>query len=125
MKNASLLLVDDDEDQLIVFGTLLESHGYRVHLANSAVKAMSILEKEEVDCVISDVMMPRPNGRDLIRALKGDVRFASLPTVMLTAGRPDLEQQVLESGADHLCLKRDAPRYLIPLLNEVLGKDNQ
>lgn len=66
----SVLLVDDDEDQLNLFTTVLRVHGFYVYRARSALEAMKILEYESIDVVLTDLIMPTMNGEKLIITLR-------------------------------------------------------
>ncbi|MEW6067288.1 MAG: PAS domain S-box protein [Nitrospirota bacterium] len=70
--NEKILVVDDDEDVLGFFKDVLETHGYKVMPANNPIIAIEIFNKmsKEIDIVITDIMMPLMDGRELIRNLK-------------------------------------------------------
>ena len=61
----SLLFVDDERNILSSLKRLFRSEGYTIHLASGGSEGLAILEKENVDLVISDMRMPEMNGADL------------------------------------------------------------
>ena len=63
--NESLLIVDDERTLLELCSESLRLYGYKVYTANDSTTAMSILEKEKIDLVISDVIMPNTDGYEL------------------------------------------------------------
>jgi two-component system, OmpR family, response regulator CpxR len=65
-----ILCVDDNDQALSVRKFVLETRGYRVLTATSAEKAIELYDQGRVDLVISDLVMPRCNGNDLIMQLK-------------------------------------------------------
>jgi DNA-binding response OmpR family regulator len=85
-----VLVVDDDEDSRRLLAHLLERKGYSVVLADGGRSAISTLEKQEVDVVVLDVMMPVMDGFAVCRELKKSPDTASVPVILLTA-RDDME----------------------------------
>ena len=82
-KPAHLLLVDDDPGLLKLLGMRLSSEGYQVTTAASGPEALRLLQKEQIDLVISDLRMDEMDGL----ALFGEIqkRNPSLPVIILTA----------------------------------------
>ncbi|WP_233859952.1 response regulator [Paraburkholderia sp. HD33-4] len=82
---ALVLLVDDDLNLLRALETLVTSDGYRVRTAVDGFDALSMVALEKPDLIVSDVMMPRMDGADLVRALKSEPAHAHIPVIMLSA----------------------------------------
>lgn len=120
MAKYSLLLIDDDEDQLAVLGAFLEHRGYEVQAFRRAQEALKAIKEADVDCVICDVMMPEMSGKDLVNRLRSEAVSVDVPIIMLTAARDDLATELLSIGANEFCLKRDVRRNLVPLIESVL-----
>ena len=82
-QSARLLLVDDDPSLLKLLGMRLSSEGYQVTTAASGPEALRLLQKEQIDLVISDLRMDEMDGL----ALFGEIqkRNPSLPVIILTA----------------------------------------
>ncbi|MFL5963830.1 MAG: response regulator [Gaiellaceae bacterium] len=101
----SRILVIDDED--VIRGLvveILESVGYEVTSAESAERALTLLDKADFDLVVSDVVMPGLSGLELLEAVRA--RRASLPVVLVTgAGTYDTLSQALTRGAAGLVTK--------------------
>ena len=109
----TILFVDDDQDQLSIYGTLLRRCGYNVIAANTPLEAVQVLDCVKVDLIISDVCMPGITGDELIEVLKQTDSIHNIPTILLTAGNSDLADKVLEDdGPDMFCLKSEAVRLL-------------
>lgn len=66
---ASILVVDDDVEVGEVIRRVLERGGFGVRVVNSATAALAAVTESEPDVVVTDVIMPRQNGVDLIRSL--------------------------------------------------------
>lgn len=78
-----VLCVDDNEQALSVRKFVLETRGYRVYAAQSAEEALEIFEREgNIDLVVSDLVMPRCNGNELIRRLKETAPW--VPAILLS-----------------------------------------
>ena len=101
----SRLLVIDDEDVIRnLMLEILESAGHEVVEAETAERALTLLEESEFDLVVSDVIMPGLSGLDLLGAVR--THRASLPVVLVTgAGTYDTLSQALARGAAGLVTK--------------------
>ena len=100
-----VLIVEDNIELLTLMQRLL-SQKYHVLTAKNGKQALNIIHKEELDIVISDVMMPVMDGIELIRAIKNDANYAQLPVILLTAKTRDEDRnEALLSGADEYITK--------------------
>lgn len=108
----SILIVEDNKDMLS-FVTRQLSTLYNVLTAGNGLKALEVLEQNEVDLVISDVMMPEMDGMELCRRLKSDLDYSHIPVILLTA-KTALESKIegLELGADAYIEKPFSVEYL-------------
>ncbi len=96
-----IMVVDDDARNLFVLSSSLEQHGAEVLNALNGRKALDLLQKEQVDLVFMDIMMPEMNGYEAIAALRSDARLKNLPVIALTAkALKEDRQKCLEAGAD-------------------------
>ncbi len=86
MKNAKILIVDDDPDYVNVLKTILESEQYTVVTAGDRTEGMEKIRAEKPDLTILDVMMSTwQDGFEMSRELKKDPQFKDMPVLMLTA----------------------------------------
>ncbi len=111
---ARILSVEDDPDQAAFIRAVLESAGYEVRLLADP----SRLEAEAVsfgpDLVLMDVNLPGVRGYDLVRFLRHDERFATIPVVFLTAESREQERiAALRAGGDDHLVKPVPPGLLI------------
>ena len=73
------ILVVDDEDLIRSYlHDLLEDHGYRVFLAADGKAAMRVFEAQNIDLVLTDIVMPEHDGFELIRAFKSEVPIVAM-----------------------------------------------
>ena len=101
-----VLVVDDEELNLKLFEAFLKSLGYDVITATSGLKALSIIEKTEIDLVLLDVMMPELDGFKVCRTLKSREDTRLIPVILVTALH-DLDAKVkgIKAGADDFISK--------------------
>lgn len=98
----SVLIVNDEPDQLILMGNLLRKAGYAVLTAEDGFEGLTLARQERPDLVISDVSMPRMNGLAFCREIRADLELKSVPILLVTALQKDTESAVagLQAGAD-------------------------
>jgi PAS domain S-box-containing protein len=111
----SVLIVNDEPDQLILMGGLLRKAGYSVLTAEDGVDGLTVARRERPDLIISDVSMPRMNGLEFCREIRADAELNTLPILLITAHQKDTESAVagMKAGADdYLEIPFDAPRLI-------------
>ena len=84
-RNTKILVVDDSETNLVLLEAILEDDGFDVEIAFSVKDAESSLQKSIPDLILLDLLMPNENGFDLLRKLKTNDRFSTIPTIIVTA----------------------------------------
>lgn len=95
---ASILVVDDLPANVDLMARRLEKSGFQVHTASSGPEALKLLERQTVDLVLLDIMMPGMTGIDTLRKLRETWSAAVLPVVMVTA-KTDSQDVVEALGA--------------------------
>ncbi|MGB3635392.1 MAG: response regulator [Rubrobacteraceae bacterium] len=121
-----ILVADDDRMIRRIVFTKLSGLGYTVEEAEDGQEALERLENGEFpDLLITDQLMPRLNGLQLIRAIRGspDREKAILPVIMLTSknGEQDVIQG-LEAGLDDYVIKPFSPNELAARVKTVLWR---
>ncbi|MEV5508368.1 SpoIIE family protein phosphatase [Streptomyces orinoci] len=103
---ARVLVADDNADMREYLTRILAGAGYEVTAVTDGAEALRAVRREAPDLVVSDVMMPRLNGLELVSRLRGDRRTASVPVLLLSA-RAGQEASIegLEAGADDYLVK--------------------
>ena len=81
----TVLAVDDQSVNLRLLDAVLTPRGHRVISASSGAEALSLLETEDVDLVLSDVVMPEMDGYEVCRRIRSNPSTEFLPVVMITA----------------------------------------
>lgn len=99
-KTHTLLIVEDNEELLQLMTRLLVRE-YNVLTAGNGKEAVDLLEHEDVDLVVSDIMMPVMDGIAFCRFLKGHLETSHIPVILLTAKNKEEDRaEAYEVGAD-------------------------
>ena len=97
-----VLVVDDSLTVRRVTQRLLQREGYRVTLARDGLDALEKLADERPVVMLSDIEMPRMDGFDLVRNVRGDTRLHDLPVIMITSRIAQKHREhAQELGVDH------------------------
>jgi diguanylate cyclase (GGDEF)-like protein len=98
---ARILVVDDHEDNVELLRARLEARGYRVDSAHDGEEALERVFADPPDLVLLDVMMPRMDGKEVVRRMKAAPELPFIPVIMQTAlvGTDSLVEG-LDAGAD-------------------------
>ncbi|MEY2654726.1 MAG: hypothetical protein RLZZ524_1754, partial [Pseudomonadota bacterium] len=114
-----VLVVDDSLTVRRVTKRLLEREGYRVALAKDGLEALDALTGERPVAVLSDIEMPRMDGFDLLRNIRGDAELASLPVIMITSRIARKHRDLAtELGANHYLGKPYSEEELLGVLRQ-------
>jgi len=96
----SLLIVEDSEDLLNLMVKLLGTD-YVIYTATNGREAIEVVEVEDIDLIVSDVMMPEMDGIELCRRIKENIETSHIPIILLTAKNKEEDRvEAYESGAD-------------------------
>ena len=98
-------IVDDNQDMLSFVSSCMKEN-YEVHTATDGAAALDLLQSEQIDLIISDVMMPGIDGFELCRRVKSDINLSHIPVILLTARTTDISRiEGLQLGADDYLTK--------------------
>jgi DNA-binding response OmpR family regulator len=121
MADAKVLLVDDDPVILKLLQVNFEMEGYSVLTANDGVEGLEKARAERPDVVILDIMMPRMDGLEVTRELKGDDATKEMPILLLSAKAQASDIQLgRDVGADDYLTKPFDPLELLERVSEIL-----
>jgi chemosensory pili system protein ChpA (sensor histidine kinase/response regulator) len=113
-----VLVVDDSLTVRRVTQRLLVREGYRVTLAKDGLEALERLAEEKPQIVLSDIEMPRMDGFDLVRNIRGDARLRDLPVIMITSRIAQKHREyAAELGVDHYLGKPYSEEDLLALIS--------
>jgi CheY-like chemotaxis protein len=118
-----ILLVDDFEDALDIYGQYLTYRGYRVVVARNGQEAVKKAQVCRPDLVLLDLRMPIMTGTDALRMMRADQNLAGVPIVALTAHAFDTERaKALEAGFDDFIAKPCLPDELVNAVQRLLPR---
>jgi len=123
MKRAPIrvLIVDDDRRTRVLLRSYLSEMGFSVSVAEDGTHLEDAIERERVDLLVLDLMLPGEDGLSLCRKVR--TRGHDVPIIMLTAKGSDIDRIVgLELGADDYLPKPFNPRELVARMNAVLRR---
>lgn len=118
--NETILVVDDDAALLEVMSIMLLSEGYQVLTAADGAEALRLTERERLDLVVLDIMLPNMSGFDVLKKLREE---SDVPVVMLTAKSQSVDKVVgLELGADDYITKPFDTKELVARIKAILRR---
>lgn len=121
-----LLLVEDNDELLHLMKKIL-SRRYHVLIAKNGLEALSIIKDNEIDIIISDVMMPEMDGLELCRSLKSNLETSHIPIILLTAKNTAEDRiECYNAGADGYISKPFELKILEARINNfIIHKKNK
>ncbi len=122
--DARILVVDDNEMNRKVFKNLLKKTGIKVYDVDSGEKCLKIVEKQNMDIVFLDFMMPNMDGVETLRLMKEKNLCSNTPVIMLTANAiVGAKEQYLQEGFDGYLTKPIMPDELYKMILDYLPKE--
>jgi CheY-like chemotaxis protein len=117
-----VLLCDDEIHILRAAELKVSRSGYDVRIARDGQEAWEMIEADLPDVLVTDVQMPRVDGFELSRRIRGNEATKDLPILMLTAKGFELEQQDIldELGIVDVLAKPFSPRELVRLIDQIV-----
>lgn len=111
--NASILIVEDDPSLRRIMQLRMSHNGFRVLCSDSAEEALAVMDREPIDLVLSDLMLPGLSGIELLKQVKS--QFPSTAVIVLTAfGTVETAVEAMKSGAfDYLTKPVDAEELML------------
>jgi DNA-binding response OmpR family regulator len=122
-RDALILVADDDPDIRDIVSLRLRRAGYQTVGASNGDEALKLAHERPPALFILDVMMPRVNGFEVVRELRGDPSTESIPILMLTASVQDKDAaKGFETGADDYLRKPFKTDELLDHVASLLGE---
>jgi phosphate regulon transcriptional regulator PhoB len=118
-----ILVVDDEKDIVELISYNLEKEGFAVAQAYDGEAALKNVKTQKPDLMILDLMLPKMNGLDVCRVIRGNAETAGLPIIMLTAKGEEVDKVIgLEIGADDYMTKPFSVKELIARVRSILRR---
>jgi DNA-binding response OmpR family regulator len=119
----TVLVVEDDPVILRLLEVNFELEGFEVLLAHDGAEGLDLAKAHRPDLVISDIMMPKLSGIELVTALKADPGTAEIPIVLLSAKAQTSDLKAgMDAGADDYITKPFEPLDLVERVNVLLSR---
>jgi DNA-binding response OmpR family regulator len=122
-KQHTILVIDDEPNLLIGVAALLKRHGYQVLVASNGNDGLDLARSSKPDLILSDIMMPPPDGFEVRRQLGNDPELSTIPFIFLTA-KTGAEDRIsgIREGADDYITKPFNPEELIARIETVFRR---
>lgn len=118
-----ILIVEDDKNISRLVRYNLEKAGFQCEVTITGEDALDILDRQSVDLIILDIMLPKMDGIETCKYIKQDSKLATIPVVILTAKGEEVDRIVgFELGADDYIVKPFSPRELVLRVKSVLKR---
>jgi DNA-binding response OmpR family regulator len=119
--DSTVLVVDDDPVILKLLEVNFEMEGFTVLVARDGEEGIEVARGDQPDLIVSDIMMPKVSGLELVIALKGDAATSEIPIILLSAKAQNADVRAgLDAGADDYVTKPFEPLDLVDRVNRLL-----
>ena len=117
-----ILLVDDSRTSLMMHSMILNKHtNYELATASDGEEAVRKAEAESPDLILMDVVMPKKNGFETCREIRGNQKTAHIPVILVTTrGEEQCVETGFESGCNDYITKPVNPQELVLLVQSYL-----
>ena len=118
----TILIAEDEPDIRALVTIALENQGYRVTAVADGASALETITRDQPDLVLLDVRMPRLDGYEVCRRIKGEASLRHIPVAFMSAKGQKAEVRAgMETGADAYILKPFSMQQLLDKVAEILG----
>jgi CheY-like chemotaxis protein len=121
----TVLLVEDNEDNRIVYSTILQHFGYVVMEALNGEEGIAKARNERPDLILMDISIPVIDGWEATQVLKRDPETRGIPIIALTAhALASDREKAMEVGCDSYLAKPCEPKAVVSEVEKFIGKGN-
>ncbi len=116
-----VLLVEDEKNIILGVRTCLDAVGYDVEIVEDGEEALNAVQREHPDLILLDLLMPKVDGFEVLKVLKGKDDTRKIPIIVLTAkAEEEDKQRAMDLGADSYMTKPFKPQELWDTLKHYL-----
>ncbi|OAQ40355.1 hypothetical protein A5893_05220 [Pedobacter psychrophilus] len=117
----TVMIVEDDESLIDFYNHSLHQDGYKVIMAGNGLEALKLLKENNIDLILSDVMMPEMDGIELCKNVKNSIDYSHIPLILLTA-RANSESEIegIENGADAYITKPFKWKHVTAMIKNLM-----
>ena len=121
MADSTVLVVDDDPVILKLLEVNFEMEGFTVLTAKDGEEGIEVARSDQPDLIVSDIMMPKKSGLELVTELKSDPATSGIPIILLSAKAQNADvRSGMDAGADDYVTKPFEPLDLVDRVNRLL-----
>ncbi len=122
-KKSSILVADDNEVNRDLLSSQLGRQGHDITLATNGREAIEIIEREPIDLILLDIMMPEMNGFQVLEHISSNPKIGDIPVIVISAlDKIDSVVKCVQMGAEDYLLKPFNPVLLNARINTCLEK---
>lgn len=119
-----VLLAEDEKNVILGVRTCLDAVGYQVEVVEDGEEALNAVRREHPDLILLDLLMPKIDGFEVLKVLKGDQATKQIPIIVLTAKAEEEDRQrAMDLGANDYMTKPFKPQDLWDRLKHYLPGD--
>ncbi len=120
---ARILVIEDTDDVRVLLLQILEKAGYEVLSASDGEEGLRVFHREPVDLVITDILLPKKDGVEIIREIKQDFPDVKIIAITGYRGRYNRLPAAAYLGAQRTLTKPFKMEEMLEAVEEVLGED--
>ncbi len=118
-----ILIVDDEPDISKLASIRIQKFGYDVKIANNGQEALDILEKETVDLIMLDLLMPIMDGKACCKKIKENEKIKNIPIIIFSASTlKNIEQVMKELEVQDFLIKPFNPEEMQTKIKNLIGE---
>lgn len=123
MEKIKVLLVEDDSFLLNMYAAKFEMENFEVFLADNGEKGLKLAKEKIPDIMLLDIMMPKFDGFEVLKALKEDLTTINIPVILLTNlnQKEEIEKGLAMGAKDYLIKAHFMPSEVVEKIKKVLG----
>jgi CheY-like chemotaxis protein len=119
----TILLIEDEEIIYNLLQKKLANEGYRVILSKDGEEGIAAAQKEKPDLILTDIIMPKKDGFEVLEAVKMDPNLSSVPVIVISnSGQPVELERVKQLGAKDWLIKTEFdPKEVVDKVKKQIG----
>lgn len=102
MERRNVLIVEDEDDARSLYAFMLAKTGYRVRAVKNGLEALTEIQIERPDVILTDIAMPIITGIELIKVVKASKELSDLPIVAMTSYSAEFQELARQAGANEI-----------------------
>lgn len=123
-RRQTILVADDHEDTRVILRHYFEAMGYDVLEAHDGEQTLASLQGSHPDAVVLDIQMPRMDGIEVLRAVRGNGALCDIKILALSAhALSDEVRQIREAGADAYLAKPADPKAVLDAVRALMDQE--